>query len=242
MLVFVFVFAPLLYLIYVGIKRNYHGARWEEGIFNNHLPFERDNILEAYICLAARMIQRDRKDAAKKIQYMNQYFSKRFPGSNYNFGESLSFSFKHPIKVYTVTNWINRHLRKKEYKIQILYFLAGISMVDGEFNKGELKLLQGIAQLLKLSNKDFDSVVNMYHSYEQKSEKTHSTTSKKSIREICCKILGVSVNASQEEIKTAYRNMAKLHHPDRFHNESKEQQEIAEEKFIKIKKAYEALR
>src|SRR3989344_1557467 len=48
-------------------------------------------------------------------------------------------------------------------------------------------------------------------------------------------ILGVSKNASKEEIKKAYKNLAKQYHPDL--NKSKE----AEEKFKKISEAYAVL-
>jgi WD40 repeat protein len=54
-------------------------------------------------------------------------------------------------------------------------------------------------------------------------------------------ILGLKFNASSEEVKKAYRNLVKVWHPDRFHNNSSEQKQ-AEEKFKKILEAYEALK
>lgn len=49
-------------------------------------------------------------------------------------------------------------------------------------------------------------------------------------------ILGVAKNASEEEIKKAYRRLAMKHHPDRNANNKE-----AEEKFKEIKEAYEVL-
>ena len=49
-------------------------------------------------------------------------------------------------------------------------------------------------------------------------------------------ILGLSTNASEEEIKTAYRKLAKKYHPDRNPGDKG-----AEEKFKKIAEAYEYL-
>lgn len=44
-----------------------------------------------------------------------------------------------------------------------------------------------------------------------------------------------------DEVKKAYRQLVKLHHPDRFASEAKEQQEIAQERFVEIQKAYELI-
>lgn len=49
--------------------------------------------------------------------------------------------------------------------------------------------------------------------------------------------LGVPKNASEEEIKKAYRKLAMKHHPDRNHGDSKD----AETKFKEVKEAYEML-
>lgn len=50
------------------------------------------------------------------------------------------------------------------------------------------------------------------------------------------KILGVSENASQEDIKKAYRELAKKYHPDKYPNNQE-----YEEKFKKISEAYSVL-
>ena len=50
--------------------------------------------------------------------------------------------------------------------------------------------------------------------------------------------LGVTRNASEEEIKKAYRKLAMKHHPDRNQGDSSK---VAEEKFKEAKEAYEML-
>ena len=54
-------------------------------------------------------------------------------------------------------------------------------------------------------------------------------------------LLNVSPTAGESEIRKAYYKLAKLHHPDKFHDVSSEEKEKAEEKFKEIKFAYEVL-
>jgi molecular chaperone DnaJ len=52
-------------------------------------------------------------------------------------------------------------------------------------------------------------------------------------------ILGVSRNASKEEIRNAYKHLAKQYHPDQYQNNPLSQ--LAEEKFKEINEAYNML-
>ena len=52
-------------------------------------------------------------------------------------------------------------------------------------------------------------------------------------------ILGISRNATEEEIKKAYRNLSRKYHPDaNVNNPNKEQ---AEEKFKQVQQAYDQI-
>ena len=56
------------------------------------------------------------------------------------------------------------------------------------------------------------------------------------------RILGVKDGASQEEIKKAYRQLAKEHHPDKFVNASDSEKKFHEDKMKEINEAYENLK
>ena len=55
------------------------------------------------------------------------------------------------------------------------------------------------------------------------------------------KILEIDKTATDDEIKKAYRNMAKKYHPDKVIHLGKEHQKGAEEKFRQVQEAYEQL-
>ena len=54
-------------------------------------------------------------------------------------------------------------------------------------------------------------------------------------------LLGLKANATKEEIKAAYRRLAKEYHPDRLVGVSDVVKKIAEEKFKEVSEAYEYL-
>jgi DnaJ like chaperone protein len=56
------------------------------------------------------------------------------------------------------------------------------------------------------------------------------------------KILGIDRNASQEEIKRAYRQLAGKYHPDKVTHLGEEFKDLAEKRFKDVQKAYEELK
>merc|ERR1712186_223877 len=64
---------------------------------------------------------------------------------------------------------------------------------------------------------------------------------KKSKRKDYYKILGVSKDANDDEIKKAYRKRALVHHPDRHSSASEDEKKEAEKKFKEIGEAYGVL-
>jgi len=266
-----FFFLPFIIAIIFFYFNVYLKGKHKKIIFDQHLPYNDDNLLEAYILLSAQMLKSDRGFSKEKLQYIHHYFNKHFPDSYYNFRETLSDAYANPIKINSITSWVRAFMRSKTDRTQIIYFLAGLCIIDGKFSTLEIKRLEEIALKIKLSSKEFQSIIAMYKSNNREHQKTssqrkstrstgssrktnssrkstyssYSSSAKSKPREtkkkINCKILGVSESASLKEIKKAYRKLVKIHHPDRFHNASKEQQDIAKSKFITIQKAYEYL-
>ena len=55
-------------------------------------------------------------------------------------------------------------------------------------------------------------------------------------------VLGVARNATQDEIRTAYRGLANQYHPDKVSHLGREFQELAEKRFKEIQQAYDRLK
>lgn len=77
-------------------------------------------------------------------------------------------------------------------------------------------------------------------SYEKASEKGYHS-GKEEIRQDPYMALGVRPDATPEEIRKAYRQLVNKYHPDKVIHLGREFQELAEERFKDIQKAYKEL-
>lgn len=237
-------FVPLVGGLILFFYKTRHRRSWKKGIYPPNLKFNQDNLLEAYLALGSVLILLDYDRAKGKTQFINQYFNRYFTKSNYNFGDSLLFSMRHPIRIETVTDWLYENLKEEGERAQVIYFLTGLAFLDDKISDRELKFLQLINAHLNLDQDNLKRIISIYKSYQETKEKKGSDPKNKqqfNEKKAYADILNVSDSASSEEIKKAYRKLVKQHHPDVFINASEAQKKLAEEKFRQIQLAYEFL-
>ena len=107
-------------------------------------------------------------------------------------------------------------------RLQLMHYLFGLAMADNQVHEKELSLLSQISILLGLPQQEFESIKAMF---VKDSEAAY-------------RILEVSPDATDEEVKKAFREMAKKHHPDKVAHLGEEVQHAAKEKFQTITQAY----
>lgn len=110
--------------------------------------------------------------------------------------------------------------------IQLLYFLFGIAKADGKVCTKEVDMLQQISTLLGIDASTFNSVKSMFY------DDLNSAYT----------ILGVEADASDADLKKAYRRVAMENHPDKVAHLGEEIRKAAEEKFSSINVAYEKIK
>lgn len=111
-------------------------------------------------------------------------------------------------------------------RLQLLHFLFGIAKADGMVTDVEVNQIQTISGYLGISSRDFESIKAMFYDSSDNAYK----------------ILEITKEATADEIKTAYRKMAKKYHPDRVIHLGIEHQKGAVEKFRQVQAAYEKLK
>ncbi len=234
---------PFVGGISLYVYKTRHARSWRKGIFPQSLKPTEDNYLEAYLALGAKLMLMNYQESKEKIQFINHYFNRYFPKATYNFGDSLLFSLKYPIRTETITDWMKMHLKDEGTRSQVIYFLTGLALINGKMSTPELNFLKKINADLDLTADNLTKIIAIYAAYSEHRKETadqKQKTAPKS-KNYAHEILGVSKNASPEEIKKAYRKLVKIHHPDKFATGTESQRKMAAEKFVEIQNAYESL-
>ena len=193
-------------------------------------------ILSAAVMKADNVLLRSELDYVKRF-YIRNFGTKRAE----NYIKMLREILKKDYDLEKVT----AQVRYIDYasRLQLLYYLFGIAEADGAINDEELATLSKIAQGLNISATDFESTKamfgNAYNYYRQQSSSESQNYNK---LDNAYKILEISPDATDDDVKKAYRNMAKKHHPDRVSHLGEDVRKSAEEKLQEINNAYEEIK
>ena len=178
------------------------------------------------LALSALIIKADGKIEQKELDFVRSFFIGQFGKER---ADSIFRTFNTQIKKETQhLDQLTRIFVQQtayETRLQILHFLFGIANADGNISDIELQKLSQVATGMRLRLPDFESIKAMF---------VKNTDN-------AYKILEVDSNASLDEIKKAYRKMAKKYHPDKLRGQDPAMIKGAEEKFREVQKAYETL-
>ena len=178
------------------------------------------------LALSAILIKADGKVEEKELAYVRNFFLSRYgkEKTNHIFKRFNNEVKKETQDTYSLTNFFKTYCRY-EARLQILHFLFGIANSDGNVSNTELLKLKQIADYLGINLLDLESIKAMFI------EDTDNAY----------KILEIKPGASKNQIKQAYRKMAKKYHPDKIQSNDPAMIKGAEEKFREVRKAYETL-
>ncbi len=178
------------------------------------------------IVLAAAVMKADGKVIKSELNYVKQFLLQQFGEEKANqLLLVLRDTLKQDFDLQAVSQQIKQYMGYAA-RLQLLHFLFGISKADGHIDNSEIAVIESIAGYLGIRHSDIESIKAMFI---QQNDNYY-------------KILGVSKNATDAEIKSAYRKMALTYHPDKVSHLGEELRKAAEEKFKTITEAYEAIK
>ncbi len=177
-------------------------------------------ILAAIVMKADGKVDEREKEFVRR-QFISMYGERRANNAFKLFKEIIR---KNNISTRQISLQIRRFMDHPS-RLQLVHFLFNIAKSDGFVNDLEENKIRQIASYLGISSRDYSSIKAMFYDSSDANYK----------------ILEISKNATDQELKKAYRKMAKKYHPDKVRHLGQEHQKGAEEKFKRIQKAYEAI-
>lgn len=211
-------------------KQQFRTRRTSQTTQNNdysyHISTQLGDFMVSLLILISEIIKADGKILKSELDYVKVFFRDKFGIEKTKEAlRVLKILLNKNIPIYEVGRQIKNNLDYHS-RLQLVHFLFGLSAADGEVHPSELSILSSICSAMGISKNDFTSIKAMF------------VESETSVYEI----LQISPDAQIDEIKAAYRKLAKEYHPDRVAYLGEEVQREAKEKFQKINLAYDKLK
>lgn len=179
------------------------------------------------LSLATLVIKADGNVSQTELDYVRQYFVQTYGKDRANatfrvFNEVIK---KREISAQNICNLLRQRTRY-ETRLQILHFLFSIANADGRVSEPEVVEINRIAGFLGVYGRDFESIKAMFFKNPDSAYK----------------ILEIDRNATDAEVKSAFRTMAKKYHPDKLAHLDEAHRKGGEEKFKKVQEAYDQIK
>ena len=198
---------------------------YEEQQKANKIPTTQSDYICSLLVLVTAVLKADGKILRSELEYVKAFFKQNFGVQGAQEAlRILKDLTKQNIPVTDVCHQI-RHYMDYSTRLQLIHFLYGIATADQEVHPSEMELIGHIAQQMGISEADYSSIKAMFVPKTDWAYDVLETTSE----------------ATNEEVKKAYKKMAVKYHPDKVSYLGEDVQRAANEKFQKVNEAYQVI-
>ena len=228
------------YEAYSGYGRSQQGYQ-QQGYGQQHAyEGERNSFMFSLLVLSSYVIAVDGKIMHSEMELVRRFLLQSFGESAKKQGEEILLKLFEQQKRMGMQQYRSviqdschqiRANMMYEQRLQLLNFLVMIAQADNVVSAEEIQALKEIAIHMGLEPSDVDQMLGM-HGGSSSSGSSSATSLEDAYR-----ILGITPDASNDEVKAAYRKMALKHHPDKVAALGEDVRRAAEKKFQEINDA-----
>jgi DnaJ like chaperone protein len=178
--------------------------------------------------LFAAVARADGEAVRDEVRVVREYFeeSLRYSASELEHVRlALKRALDHPVDLNVALRACADALPPAD-RLMLLSALYDMALADGQLQRAEREVIQRIVNGLDISPAEHHAVLAVHYP-NQGAEYAR---------------LGLEASATDEELKSAFRRLAALHHPDRVAHLGPGAMEAAARRFREIKDAYDAIR
>ena len=187
---------------------------------------QRNSFMLSLLVLSSAVIRADGRYLQSELDYVRAFVRRNFGFVAENEAMAIIEDLKgKDIDIYAVGGQIAGNMNYSQ-RLQLFHYLADLANADGEVCENERRVLSSIATAIGITSADADSILAMF----SKAEESAYT------------VLEISPDATDDEVKTAYRRLAMKYHPDKVAQLGPDVQEAAKVKFQNIQAAYEKIK
>ena len=182
--------------------------------------------------LEARLITQVLDDLSQKVSGVREYLKEVYNSQKENVDNAYE----------TARNYKRAFNLNYDTCVARLTFFLNLAYIDGEFNKSEQDVIRNIAYGFGIDKETLDEIIYKFDSfYGSRFGADHDEISQEND---AFEVLGLSKNASLDEIKARYKELVRQYHPDILmgRGESKEVIERSTKKLQEINEAYGRLK
>lgn len=208
-------------------------------------------VVAAIMALSAIVAKSDGAVTKEEIDLVKQFVTRSFGISGEelkSYGDAFNYGKEHPEEYKEFTNMIRSYANIGVIQA-IAYLLIGLGLSGDNLSEAKEESIRKILQELGVSEYDYRSIKGAYtnqgnYSNYQGGGSYYGNQAPQDLTKQYTEVLGVSEDASMNEIKKAYRKLVKEYHPDKLASESMppDYVEFANKKIIEINAAYEYLK
>jgi hypothetical protein len=221
------------------IATRIHNEILQFGLFPPYWRASVKNQVELYVRLSATIISKETSHAREKMKYIHSTIHAYFPDVAFDYRKSIVFTYRFPIKPKSYTKWILKRLSKAD-RMKLLQFLIALAAIDGSIGQKEYAFIVQIAQQIQIPIQEIDAIVDMHRKrFENQRSQTHEIKySKRKQIEMVLRDFGLNSEATWQDVKLAYRSLAKKCHPDVYNQASDEIRRQKHHDFLELQRNY----